>query len=256
MRQCASSSIKKALKSILPARTNKLRHSFMCSFNMKVLLIEDEVKLAQAIHKGLSLYNYMVSVAHNAIDGKAMALKEGFDVIVSDVIMPGQNGVEMVADLRRQGCRTPILLLTALGQIEDKEQGFDGGADDYLTKPFEFRELLLRVRALTRRTSPPPPNVLRYADLELRPTRQEALRSGQLIQLTQREFALLEYFVNHPERIISKQEISEQVWNLDFDTGTNLVEVYVTFLRRKLDKGFDKKLIHTVIRSGYILREE
>lgn len=227
---------------------------------MKILLVEDEVKLALAIQKGLSRHEYVVHIAHNAIEGKTMALREDYKVIVSDVIMPGQSGVEMLTELRREGCQTPILLLTALGQIEDKELGFEAGADDYLTKPFEFKELLMRVRALARRPAQVAVRneqaVLRYANLELRPASKEVMRGQQLIQLTPREFSLLEYFMLNPERIISKQEISERVWDLHFDTGTNLVEVYVTFLRKKLEKGFNTKLIHTMVRSGYMMRAE
>lgn len=227
---------------------------------MKVLLVEDEVKLAQAIQKGLSRYEYKVDVAHNATDGKSMALRDAYAVIVSDIIMPGQSGIEMLKELRGQGCQTPVLLLTALGQLEDKEEGFEAGADDYLTKPFEFKELLMRVRALARRpahlNTSVETSVLRYAGLELRPASKEVLRGETLIQLTPREFALMEYFMRNPERIISKQEISEQVWDIHFDTGTNLVEVYVTFLRKKLEKDLNSRLIHTMVRSGYMLRDE
>ena len=148
---------------------------------MKILLIEDEVKLAQAIQKGLSRHEYVVHVVHNAAEAKIMALREEYAVIVSDIIMPGQSGVELLAELRREGCQTPVLLLTALGQIEDKELGFEAGADDYLTKPFEFKELLMRVRALARRTANfsarnEQAAVLRYASLELRHTSKEVLR--------------------------------------------------------------------------------
>ncbi|MCY7327930.1 MAG: response regulator transcription factor, partial [Saprospiraceae bacterium] len=154
--------------------------------------------------------------------------------------------------------RTPVILLTALDQTDDKVNGFEAGADDYLTKPFEFRELLVRLRALARRpvetyqSSP----VLRFAEMEMNLETKEFFREGQKIALTPREFSLMEYFLRHPGRVISKHEISERVWNLNFDTGTNVIEVYVNFLRKKVDRNFDKKLIHTQFKNGYILREE
>jgi two-component system, OmpR family, copper resistance phosphate regulon response regulator CusR len=225
---------------------------------MKLLLIEDEIKLALTLQKGLGGYGYAVDVAHDAPGGKNLALANVYDLIISDVILPGMTGIELLTQLRAAGVGGPVLLLTALGQLEDKIQGFEAGADDYLAKPFEFKELLMRVRALTRRKALEEkiaPEILRYAGLELRLAGRELYRDGRPIALTPREFALMEYFMRHPERIISKNEISEQVWDVHFDTRTNVIEVYVNFLRRKIESGFDKKLIHTLVRSGYILRE-
>jgi two-component system, OmpR family, copper resistance phosphate regulon response regulator CusR len=226
---------------------------------MKILLIEDEVKMAQALSKGLTMQGIEVDIAHDAMQAKGLMDSNTYEVIVSDIIMPGKTGLELLKEIRQAGVQTPVLLLTALGQIEEKELGFELGADDYLTKPFEFRELSMRIKALARRAQAlqtPEPEVIKYADLELHIGTKEVFREGQQINLTPREFELLWYFMNNPGRVISKQEIVQKVWNLHFDTGTNLVEVYLNFLRKKVEKGFQKKLIHTVVRSGYMLRAE
>ena len=224
---------------------------------MLILEIEDEVKLANAIQKGLSENGYQVEVAYSAETGEQMILQNDYAVVVSDVILPGISGIEMVVRIRKSGNTTPVLLLTALGQIDDKENGFDAGADDYLTKPFEFRELLLRVRALAKRAGGvirSEGSVLRYADVEMHLDTHEVFREGELIALTPKEFSLLEYFLRNPERVISKTEISEKVWDIHFDTGTNVVEVYVNFLRKKIEKEYWGKLIHTQFKNGYMLR--
>lgn len=225
---------------------------------MKVLLIEDEPKMVRSLKKGLEEHFIEVDAASDGAMGSKLAEINDYSVIISDVMMPEMSGLEVLRHLRQQGNNTPVILLTALGQTDDKVTGFEAGADDYLTKPFEFRELLMRVRALARRpvdTYQPSP-VLRFADVEMNLDTKEFLRGGQRIQLTPREFALMEYFLRHPGRVISKTEITERVWNLNFDTGTNVIEVYVNFLRKKVDKGFSKKLIHTQFKTGYILREE
>lgn len=226
---------------------------------MLILLIEDEIKLAQTLQKGLSENGFEVDIAHTAETGGQMAAAKPYAVIVSDIILPGASGIELLQQLRAAGNTTPVLLLTALGQLEDKETGFEAGADDYLPKPFEFRELLLRIKALARR---PPPSqqkdahILTYADLEINLETKEFFRQGKVIPLTPREFDLMEYFIRNPERVLSKTEISEKVWDLHFDTGTNVVEVYVNFLRKKVDKDFEQKLIHTQFKIGYMLRAE
>lgn len=225
---------------------------------MRVLLIEDEPKMVRSLKKGLEEHLIEVDAASDGAAGSKLAESNDYSVIISDVMMPEMNGLDLLRHLRQQGNHTPVILLTALGQTDDKVVGFEAGADDYLTKPFEFRELLMRVRALARRpveTYQPSP-VLRFADVEMNLENKEFLRGGQRIQLTPREFALMEYFLRHPGRVISKTEISERVWNLNFDTGTNVIEVYVNFLRKKVDKGFPKKLIHTQFKTGYVLREE
>ena len=224
----------------------------------QILLIEDEKKLALTLQKGLAEHDYAVDVAYTAEEGWDLIATQEYHIVISDVILPGDSGFELLAKIRAAGHAMPVLLLTALGQMDDKEQGFDAGADDYLTKPFEFRELLLRIKALTRRggeiSTVRTPKFLRYADLEINLDTKELFRSGQLIPVTPREFALIAYLMQNPERVISKTELSEKVWNLHFDTGTNFVEVYVNFLRKKIEKGFDNKLIHTQFKNGYILR--
>lgn len=225
---------------------------------MKVLLIEDEPKMARSLKKGLEEHRIEVDVALDGASGFQFALENEYAVIISDVILPEMNGIDLLRQLRETGNRTPLILLTALGQTDDKVSGFEAGADDYLTKPFEFRELLMRIRALSRRpveTYQSSPN-LRFADLEMNLDTKEFFRSGQKIPLTPKEFSLMEYLLRNPGRVISKNEISERVWNLHFDTGTNVIEVYVNFLRKKVEKGFSKKLIHTQFKNGYILREE
>ncbi len=225
---------------------------------MKVLLIEDEPKMVRSLRKGLEEHLIEVDSAGDGLSGQILAERNDYAVIISDVILPGLSGIELLQLLRSKGSRTPVLLLTALDQTDDKVTGFEAGADDYLTKPFEFRELLMRVRALARRpveTYQSSPS-LRFAELEMNLDSKEFFREGQKIALTPREFALMEYFLRHPGRTISKTEISERVWNLNFDTGTNVIEVYVNFLRKKVDRGFEKKLIHTQFKTGYILREE
>ena len=203
---------------------------------------------------------YVVDVAYNAESGRQLAESKQYAVIISDVILPGMSGIELLKHLRNSGNTTPVLLLTALSQLDDKEVGFDAGADDYLTKPFEFRELLLRIRALTRRPAINPvkedSHILHYADLEINLDTKEFFRGGLHIPLTPREFDLMEYFIRNPGRVLSKTEISEKVWDLHFDTGTNVIEVYVNFLRKKVDKDFEQKLIHTQFKIGYMLRAE
>lgn len=228
------------------------------SYTMKVLLVEDEPKMVSSLKKGLEENLIEVDAALDGAAGGRLAESNDYSVIISDVMMPEMNGLDMVRQLRQNGNQTPVLFLTALGQTDEKVTGFEAGADDYLTKPFEFRELLVRVRALARRPTNYQQNssTLRFADLEMNLEKKELLRSGQRIHLTPREFALMEYLMRNPERVISKAEISERVWNLSFDTGTNFVEVYFNFLRKKVDKGFSKKLIHTQFRIGYVLREE
>ena len=225
---------------------------------MKVLLIEDEPKMVQSLKKGLQENQIDVDTALEGSTGYRLASENEYAVIISDVILPEVNGIDLLRRLRGIGNRTPVILLTALGQTDDKVTGFEAGADDYLTKPFEFRELLMRIRALARRpveTYQSSPN-LHFADLEMNLETKEFFRGGQKISLTPREFALMEYLLRNPGRVISKNEISERVWNLHFDTGTNVIEVYVNFLRKKVDKDFEIKLIHTQFKNGYILREE
>jgi two-component system, OmpR family, copper resistance phosphate regulon response regulator CusR len=224
---------------------------------MKILLIEDEAKTLLYIKKGLEENGYYVDTAEDGDTGKSLALKQTYSLIISDIIMPGVNGRELCQELREAKIETPILLLTALGSTDEIVEGLDSGADDYLSKPFEFKELLARVRSLTKRQakSSLEENLLKIADLVMDVNRKIVNRAGKQIDLTAKEFLLLEYFLRHPDKVIPRAELAKNVWKVDFDTGTNMVEVYVNYLRKKIDRDFDKKLIHTQFGMGYILKE-
>jgi two-component system, OmpR family, copper resistance phosphate regulon response regulator CusR len=225
---------------------------------MKILLVEDEVKTASALKQGFEEHGYEVDTARDGASGLALGLKNAYAVIISDVLMPNMSGLEMLTQLRESQIRTPVLLLTALDQTDDKVTGFDIGADDYVVKPFEFKELLARVKALARRSTPyeEPQNTLQFADVVMDLDAVECTRAGRKIELTPREFAFMVYLIRNKGKAVSKSEIAEKVWDIHFDTGTNVVEVYVNYLRNKIDKPFDSKLIHTVFGVGYILKEE
>lgn len=222
----------------------------------KILLIEDEIKTAITLQKGLEEFHYDTDIANNGEEGISKALNKSYDLIVTDIMMPVMNGIDFCSKLRAEGINTPVLMLTALGTIDDKTIGFESGADDYLVKPFELKEFLLRVKALLKR-SPiilDQNNKLRFSDMELDLETKSVNREGKTIELTAREFALMEYFMLNPERVISKAEIAEKVWDISFETGTNVIEVYVNYLRNKVDKNFKQKLIHTAHGMGYILK--
>ncbi len=225
---------------------------------MKILVVEDEPKVASFIQKGLEEQAYEVEIAYDGFIGEKMALSNPYDVILLDVNLPQVNGIEVCRHLRAHHLRTPILMLTAFGATDDKVTGFEAGADDYLVKPFEFRELLARIKALHKRNtdSGGPGNVLRVADLELNTDNKTVKRGEKKIDLTAKEFGLLEYFIRNKGKVVSRVDIAEKVWEITFDTGTNVIDVYINFLRKKIDKDFDKKLIHTVVGMGYILKEE
>ena len=223
---------------------------------MKILLVEDEAKLSSFVRKGLEGEGYWVDTAFDGQLGLSMALHGDHDVIILDVSLPQLNGFEVCRRLRAERPQTAILLLTALGGIVHKTAGYDAGADDYLVKPFEFQELLLRVRALYRRYHDAGPGrTLSAADLTLHLTTKRVERAGQPITLTAREYALLEYLLLNQGHVVSRVDIAEKVWDLKFDTNTNIIDVYITYLRRKIDKDFAPKLIHTVVGMGYVLRE-
>jgi DNA-binding response OmpR family regulator len=224
---------------------------------MKILIIEDEPKVSSFIKKGLEENSYLVDQAFDGTIGKSMILSNLYDIILLDVNLPGINGFELCKIIRESGIKTPVLMLTALGTTEDKLTGFETGADDYLVKPFEFRELLARIKALYKRTGEGSPTTkkLKIADLELDLDQRIALRAGKTIDLTAKEFSLLEYFIRNKGKVVSRIDIAEKVWEINFDTGTNVIDVYVNFLRKKIDKDFDKKLINTVIGMGYIMKE-
>jgi DNA-binding response OmpR family regulator len=225
--------------------------------HMKVLVVEDEPKLASFIKMGLEQQQCEVQVAYDGMMGRRMALNNPFDVLVLDINVPLLNGYELCASLRKEGVKTPILILTALGSVDDKVTGFETGADDYLVKPFEFRELVARIRALHKRshTQALPAPLLKVADLELNMDEKLATRGGKKIELTAKEFALLEYLMRNRNRVVSRVDIAEKVWDINFDTGTNTIDVYVNFLRKKIDKEFSIKLIHTVVGMGYMMKE-
>lgn len=226
--------------------------------DMRVLVVEDEPKLAEFVKKGLEENACNVDIAFDGQIGKNMALSNPYDVLVLDVNLPKINGFDLAQQLRQEQLSTPILMLTAMGSINDKLVGFGAGADDYLVKPFEFRELLVRLRALQRRSNDmmPQQNVLKVADLELDLNEKVARRGQHTIDLTAREFALLEYLMRNRGRVVSRVDIAEKVWDIHFDTGTNTIDVYINFLRKKIDKDFTTKLIHTVVGMGYILKED
>ncbi|MCE7863060.1 MAG: response regulator [Bacteroidetes bacterium CHB5] len=222
---------------------------------MKILLIEDESKTIQYIKKGLEENGYEVDTAEDGRTGRALGFKNQYNLIITDIIMPEINGLDLCREFRAAKIETPILMLTALADTDDVVEGLDSGADDYLAKPFEFKELLARIRTLTKR-QPKPGNEthLRIADLVLDLNAKSVVRGGKRIDLTSKEFALLEYFLRNQNKVIPRAELSKHVWNVDFDTGTNMVEVYVNYLRKKIDRDFDVKLIHTQFGMGYILK--
>jgi two-component system copper resistance phosphate regulon response regulator CusR len=227
---------------------------------MKILVVEDEQKVAAFLKNGLEEQGHMVELAYDGYTGEKLAMNNDHDIILMDVIIPVLNGIELCKKLKSYKPNTPILMLTALGTTDDKVTGFDSGADDYLVKPFEFKELMARIKALTKRSQSKHlpdhvPTILRVADLELDLDKKMAMRGGKSISLTAKEFALLEYLMKNKGRVISKPDISEKVWDVNFETGTNVVEVYMNILRKKIDRDFPTKLIHTRIGLGYVMQE-
>jgi DNA-binding response OmpR family regulator len=227
---------------------------------MNILVIEDEQKVAAFLKNGLEEQGHVVDLAYDGYTGEKLALNRDYEIVLLDVIIPVTNGIELCKKIKSAKADLPILMLTALGTTDDKVAGFDSGADDYLVKPFELKELLVRIKALTKRIharveAPHVANVLSAADLQLDIEKKVAIRGGRVIPLTAKEFALLEYLMRNKGRVISRPDIAEHVWDVSFDTGTNVVEVYVNILRRKIDKEFPNKLIHTRIGLGYVIQE-
>jgi heavy metal response regulator len=223
---------------------------------MRLLVVEDEKKVARFVKKGLEEEGYAIDVAPDGEEGLGMALDGVHDLIILDIHLPRMDGLGVLQELRKKKVTTPVLLLTVRAAIEDKVLGLDAGADDYLTKPFAFQELLARVRALLRRRAEAEAPVLQVSDLTLDPARRLASRGGEKIDLTPKEFALLAYFMRNPGRVLTRTMISEHVWDYDFDTMTNVIDVYVNYLRKKIDAGREPKLIHTVRGAGYVLKAE
>ena len=222
---------------------------------MRILVVEDEKKLARFIRRGLKEKNYAVDVAHDGNEGLFLAEMNPYDLIILDIILPYKDGISICRELRKKNNDVPILILTARGHVEDKITGLDAGADDYLAKPFAFGELLARVRALIRRKQNVKTTTLKIADLELDQLTHKVTRSGKTIELTSTEYSLLEYLMLNANQVVTRTMISEHVWNDDFDTFSNVINVYVNYLRKKVDNEFEKKLIHSIRGTGYILKE-
>ncbi|OGI47595.1 MAG: DNA-binding response regulator [Candidatus Muproteobacteria bacterium RBG_16_65_34] len=220
---------------------------------MRVLIVEDQIKTGNYLRQGLTENGFVVDVARNGLDGGHLALTGEYAVIVLDVMLPGADGWQVLRELRRQGKQTPVLFLTARDKVEDRVKGLELGADDYLVKPFAFSELLARVRALIRRGSTHEPETLRVADLEVDLLRRRAARGGRRIDLTAKEFALLVLLMCRRGEVLSRTLIAEQVWDMNFDSDTNVVEVAVRRLRAKIDDPFERRLIHTIRGMGYVL---
>ena len=226
---------------------------------MKILIVEDEERIASLVRRGLEEQGHIAVVAYDGLSGKKLALQNDYDLVISDIILPHLTGIELCRKIRMAKPDLPVILLTALGTTDDKVDGFDAGADDYLVKPFDFRELLVRIRAVMNRKggkSATQPVILKYADLELNNQTKIVSRSGKEISLTPKELKLLEYMMQNSERVLSRVEIAEKVWDTHFDTGTNFIDVYINYLRKKIDKDFSSKLIHTKSGLGFIFKEE
>lgn len=222
---------------------------------MRILVVEDEKKVAAFIKRGLEEEGYSVDTAHDGAEGVQLAGATSYDLLVMDVMLPKKDGLTVVKELRQAGKTTPVLMLTARDTTDDIVAGLDAGSDDYLTKPFAFAELSARVRALARRSVMERGAELVFADLRMDPVSHQVWRGEREIDLTAKEYGLLELLMRNPNTVLSRNTIAEQVWDHTFDTFTNIIDVYVNYLRKKVDKGFDRKLIHTVRGQGYVLRE-
>lgn len=224
-----------------------------------ILIVEDEKRVADLLKIGLEENGYQTMVAYDGAMGLRLFRSHTFQLVISDVVLPKMDGFELCKEIRKVDERIPILMLTALGSADDKLDGFDAGADDYMVKPFDFRELTARVRVLLKRasvTAAAPPEKLSYADLEIDLNRREVSRSGIAVKLSPKEYNLLVYMVERAGKVISRVEIAENVWNTHFDTGTNFIDVYINYLRKKIDRDFEVKLIHTKPGVGFILTDK
>lgn len=224
---------------------------------MRILVVEDQAKTSQFVKKGLNEVGYSVDIAESGSAAESFMASSEYDLVVLDVMLPDQSGIDTARHLRRDGYQGPILMLTALSTTKDKVNGLDAGADDYLTKPFAFDELLARVRALLRRKNSGNGvhSVLKYSEIEMDLVHRKVTRQNQEIQLTAKEFSLLEYFLRNPERPLGRVSIAEHVWDIHFDSESNVIDVYVNLLRKKIDSPFGKKLIQTVVGVGYVLKD-
>jgi two-component system, OmpR family, copper resistance phosphate regulon response regulator CusR len=223
---------------------------------MRILVVEDDKNIADVIQRGLTEQHYSVDVASDGEEGAYLALTSDYDVIILDIMLPKQSGWQVCKEIRDEGLKSPIIMLTALDSVEDKIKGLDWGADDYLTKPFHFGELLARVRSLVRRQSDQKTSEIRIAELVIDTAARMVSRDDRLINLSAKEFALLEYFVMNKDKVVTRQMISEHVWDMNFDPQSNVIDSFVRFLRQKIDKGFSYPLIHTVRGVGYRFSEQ
>jgi DNA-binding response OmpR family regulator len=225
----------------------------------RILIVEDDERLSSVLYKGLAGEGFSVTLAADAEKGFELYQSMEFDLILTDLVLPGEDGIYLCKKIRKENSEIPILMLTALGTTDDKLVGFDVGADDYLVKPFDFRELFARIKSLLRRKTGGPdsslPEELSYADLQVLLSQKKVIRSGKEILLTPKEFNLLVFLLRHPEQTLSREEIAKEVWGLEFDTGTNFIDVYINYLRKKIDKPFDTKLIQTRPGIGFILQK-
>jgi heavy metal response regulator len=235
--------------------SRSIKDQEMAGGDMKILVVEDEKKVAAFIKRGLEDEGYSVDAVHDGAEGFRMARDNSYDLILLDVMLPKKDGLTVVKELRQSDKFTPVLMLTARDTTDDIVAGLDAGSDDYLTKPFAFAELSARVRSLVRRTEQDRGAELTFADLRLDPVTHQVWRGGKDIDLTTKEYGLLEYMMRNPETVLSRGMIADHVWEHSFDNFTNIIDVYVNYLRKKVDKGFDRKLIHTVRGQGYVLKE-
>lgn len=224
----------------------------------KILLIEDEQKIADTLKMGLTEDGYYVEAAYDGNIGWKLFQQNRYDIIILDINLPGINGYDLCRRMRNKDAQVPVIMLTALNSLNDKIEGYDSGADDYIIKPFEFKELLMKIRVLLKRSSHqnvPVGTILKAGDLEMNLDSKEVKRGESIINLTAKEFQLLEYLMRNKNRVVSRSDIAINVWDIDFDTNTNVIDVYINYVRNKVDKKFDRKLIHTQVGMGYILKD-
>lgn len=224
----------------------------------KILLVEDEQKIADALKMGLTEDGYYVETAYDGNIAWKLFQQHDYDLIILDINLPGVNGYELCKRIRNKSTQIPVIMLTALSSLNDKIEGYDAGADDYIIKPFEFKELQMKIRVLLKRTSHqnvPVGTTLKAADLEMNLDSKEVKRGDTMINLTAKEFQLLEYLLRNKNRVVSRSDIAVNVWDIDFDTNTNVIDVYINYVRNKVDKKYEPKLIHTQVGMGYILKD-
>lgn len=228
------------------------------TLDINILIVEDEKKIADSLKQGLTENSFQAEVAYDGVMGWKLFRNQPFDLVILDINLPGMNGYELCKAIRSANAAIPVVMLTAMSAVDDKIEGFDAGADDYIIKPFDFRELLVRIRALLKRihSTVATGTLLKAGDLVMNLDSKEVTRGEQTISLTAKEFQLLEYLLRNKNRVVSRADIAPQVWDIDFDTRTNVIDVYVNYLRKKIDKGFDEPLIHTQVGMGYILKDK